>query len=159
MEMSSCHPQNKEMRRKYTVFMISVLFFSTKTVSGQSHLLFTQPSCLILYGGNIRFFSNFSEFSEKTYVITVKGFKPANFYVKDQDSTTLPPRHMRETGSLNWIQFMHHCFFRFPEFIGFTEFLFCLGKTPIRLLLLWSVILSVQFFKHVSIFVIPIRHP
>ena len=46
--------------------------------------------------------------------------------VRDQDATIEPARHMSETGSLNWAQFMLQRFINFPEF---TEFLFYLGKT------------------------------
>ena len=35
----------------------------------------------------------------KTFVITIKGFEAATSYVKDQDATIEPERHMRETGS------------------------------------------------------------
>ena len=41
--------------------------------------------------------------------------------VRDQHATTAPARHMWETGSLNWAQFMLQWFIRLPEF-EFTEF-------------------------------------
>ena len=41
--------------------------------------------------------------------------------VRDQDATTAPARHMWETGSLNWAQFMLQWFIRFPEFTEFSE--------------------------------------
>ena len=50
---------------------------------------------------------------------------PATFCVRDQDATTVPARHMWETGSLNWAQLMLQWFIRFPEF---SEFLFHLGE-------------------------------
>ena len=58
----------------------------------------------------------------KIFVITVKELKCA----------TQPPltqEIMWEKGSLNWAQFMLQWFIRIPEF---SEFLFHLGKTPIR---------------------------
>ena len=58
----------------------------------------------------------------KIFVITVKGLKPATSCVRDQNATTAPARHMWETGSLNWAQFMLQWFIRFPEFAEFTEF-------------------------------------
>ena len=36
----------------------------------------------------------FSEFSEKIYVIQVKGFEPATSCARDWDATTVPVRHM-----------------------------------------------------------------
>ena len=30
----------------------------------------------------------------KIFVLTEKGFEPANSYVRDQDATAVPPRHM-----------------------------------------------------------------
>ena len=57
---------------------------------------------------------------------------PATFSVRHQDATTVPARHMWETESLNWGQFMLQWFIRFPEF---SEFLLHLGKTPLLLLL------------------------
>ena len=67
---------------------------------------------------------------KKILVITIKGFEPATFSVREQDVTTAPARHMWETGPLNWLQFMLHWFIRFSEFAEFTEFLFHFGKTP-----------------------------
>ena len=51
------------------------------------------------------------------FVITVKGLKPT----RNQNATTTPARHMWETGSLNWGQFMHQWFIRFSEFTEFNE--------------------------------------
>ena len=56
---------------------------------------------------------------------------PATSCLKDQDDTTVPARHMWETGSLNWVQFMFQWLIRFPEFAECSEFLFHLGKTPL----------------------------
>ena len=64
-------------------------------------------------------------------VFAVKGLEPATSCVRDQDATTVPARHMWETGSLNWAQFMLHWFIRFPEFTEFSEVLPHLGKTPL----------------------------
>ena len=36
----------------------------------------------------------FTEFSDKIFVITEKGLKPATSCVRDQDVTTVPARHM-----------------------------------------------------------------
>ena len=63
----------------------------------------------------------FSE-SNKTFVITVKGLKPATSCVRNQDVTTMPTRHTWETGSLNWAQLMLQWFIRFSEFAEITEF-------------------------------------
>ena len=65
---------------------------------------------------------HWSEFSDKIFVITVKGLEPATSCVRDQDATTAPARHMWEIGSLNWAQFMIQWFISFPEFAEFTEF-------------------------------------
>ena len=71
----------------------------------------------------------------KIFVITVKRFEPAISCVRDQDATTTPARHIQETGSLNWSQYMLQWFIRFPEF---AEFSFHSGKTPMRrLYFLW----------------------
>ena len=67
----------------------------------------------------------------KIFVITVKGFKPATC-IRNQDATTAPVRHIWETESLNWFQFMLQWFIRFPEFAEFTVFLLDLGTTPIK---------------------------
>ena len=56
-------------------------------------------------------------------------WNPATSCVRDQDATTAQARHMWETGSLNWAQFMLQWFLRFPEFAEFSECLFHLGKT------------------------------
>ena len=52
------------------------------------------------------FLNNFTEFSDKIFVITVKGLQLSTSYVRDQDATTVPARHTWETGSLNSVQFM-----------------------------------------------------
>ena len=67
----------------------------------------------------------------KIFVITVKELEPATSSVRDQHATSVPARHMWETGSLNCAQFMLQWFIRFPEFAEFGEFLFHLGKTPL----------------------------
>ena len=63
----------------------------------------------------------------KIFGITVKRLDPATTCVRDQDATIEPARHMWETVSLNWLQFMFKWFIRFPKF---TELLFDLEKTP-----------------------------
>ena len=67
-------------------------------------------------------FVKFVEFSEKIFVITVQGLEPAISCVRDQDATSVSARHIWETGSLNWTQFMFQWFIRFPEFAEFAEF-------------------------------------
>ena len=67
----------------------------------------------------------------KIFVITVKELEPATSWVRDQHATSVPARHMWETGSLNCAQFMLQWLIRFPEFAEFGEFLFHLGKTPL----------------------------
>ena len=57
---------------------------------------------------------------------------PAISCVRDQDASTAPARHMWETGSLNWTQFMLQWIMWFPEFAEFSEFLFHLSKTPME---------------------------
>ena len=52
----------------------------------------------------------------KVLVITIKELEPVTSCVRDQDATTGPARHMWETGSLNWSQFMLQWFFRFHHF-------------------------------------------
>ena len=54
--------------------------------------------------------------------LSLSGLQPATSCVRDQDATTAPARHMWETGSLNWTQFMLHWFIRFCEFTETTEF-------------------------------------
>ena len=56
-----------------------------------------------------------------TEIITVKGLEPATSCVREQDVTTVPSRHMWETGSLNWSWFMIQRFIKFPEFAEFSE--------------------------------------
>ena len=58
----------------------------------------------------------------KIFVITIKGLKPTASCVRDQDAITVPPRHMWDTGSLNWPKFMLKWFIRFSEFAEFTVF-------------------------------------
>ena len=58
----------------------------------------------------------------KIFVITVKGLKPVPSCVRDQNATTAPARHMWDTGSLNWAQFMLQWFIRFNKFAECTEF-------------------------------------
>ena len=57
----------------------------------------------------------------KVFVITVKGIEPAISCVRDQDATTVLARHRRQTGSLNWLQFMLQWFIRFPGIAEFRE--------------------------------------
>ena len=57
----------------------------------------------------------------KIFFITVKGLEPATSCARSQNATTVPARHMWETGSLNWPQFMLQWFIRFPEFAEFNE--------------------------------------
>ena len=65
-------------------------------------------------------FTEVSEFSDKIFVIAVKGFKPASSCVRDQDTAIVPAGHMWETGSLNWLHFMLLWIIRFPEFHWFS---------------------------------------
>ena len=81
-------------------------------------------------------FTEFTEFSDKNichYNKRARTCPPDTSCVRDQDATTAPPRHMWETGSLNWAQFMLQWFIRFPEIAEFSEFLFHLGKTQLKL--------------------------
>ena len=83
---------------------------------------------------SLNVFIEFAEFSDKNichYSKRAQTCHPVTSCVRDQDATTVPARHMWETVSLNWAQFMLQWFIRFPEF---SEFLFHLGKTPISLL-------------------------
>ena len=73
--------------------------------------------------------ANLTNSVTKIFVISVKGFEPPTSCVRDQHAITVPARHMWETVSLNWPQFMLLWFrFRFPEF---TEFSFHLWKTSL----------------------------
>ena len=78
----------------------------------------------------------------KIFVNTVKGFKPANSFVRDQDATTASARQRRETGSLSWPSFMLQWFMRFPEFAEFIEFPFHLEKIPLFAVLCWNVFIN-----------------
>ena len=72
----------------------------------------------------IEFFLNvFTEFSDKNghYSKRVRTCHSATSCVRVQDATTVPARHMWETGSLNWAQFMLQWFIWFPEFAEFSE--------------------------------------
>ena len=62
-----------------------------------------------------------TEFSDKIFIITVKGLELGTSCVRDQDATTAPARHLWEAGSLNWAQFMLQWFIRFSEFTEFNE--------------------------------------
>ena len=53
--------------------------------------------------------------------MTSKGLKPVTSYVRDQHATTVTARHMWESGSLNWTQFMLYWFISFSEFTEFSE--------------------------------------
>ena len=53
--------------------------------------------------------------------------------LRDHDATTAPSRHVWETGSWNWLQFMLQWFIRFSEFAEFTEFKLHFRKTPMYL--------------------------
>ena len=68
----------------------------------------------------------------KIFVITAEGLEPTISCVRDQYATAVPARHMWQTGSLNWPWFMLQWFIKFPEFAEFNEFLFHLGKTPVK---------------------------
>ena len=61
------------------------------------------------------------KFSKRT-----KTCYPATTCVKDQHATTVPGRHMWETGSLNWANFIS-----LPEFAEFIEILLSWVKTPL----------------------------
>ena len=79
--------------------------------------------------------AEFNEFSVKNichYNKRAQTCHPTTSCVRDQDATTAPARHMWETGSLNWPQFMLQWFIRFPEVTEFSEFLFQLEKTPME---------------------------
>ena len=55
-------------------------------------------------------------FSKRTWTC-----HPATSCVRGQHATTVPERHMWETESLNWAQFMLQSFISFPEFAEFSE--------------------------------------
>ena len=60
-----------------------------------------------------------------------KGFEHTTSCIWGQDATTELPRHVWESRSFNWPQFMLQWLIRFPGFVEFTEFPFYLGKTPL----------------------------
>ena len=62
------------------------------------------------------FSKNISHYSKGTQTC-----HSATSCVKDKDDTKTLARHMWETGSLNWAQFMLQWFIRFPEFNGSSE--------------------------------------
>ena len=70
--------------------------------------------------------TEFNEFG----VITVKGLEPATQspLVRDQGATTVPARHMLETGSLNQGQFMLQWL---SISLNSVKVLLHLGKTPL----------------------------
>ena len=73
---------------------------------------FPQPAGVKLY--TMKFFLNvYTEFSDKIFVIRVKGLKPVTSCVRVQDATTAPARHIWETVSWNWAH---------VEFAEITEF-------------------------------------
>ena len=45
--------------------------------------------------------------ADKLFFITAKELEPATYWVRDQDATSVPARHIWETGSLNCAQFIH----------------------------------------------------
>ena len=65
------------------------------------------------------------------YYILKRFLESVTSCVRYLDATSVTTRHMSETGSVNWDQFMIQRFTRFPEFAEFTEFLIHLGKTPL----------------------------
>ena len=65
---------------------------------------------------------------------SLKGFKPATSCGRDHNASIAPARHMWETEILNWAQFIHQWFIRYPEFAEITKFnksSASFGKTPI----------------------------
>ena len=65
---------------------------------------------------SLNVFTEFAEFTDKNRSHYNKGARtchPATSCVRDQDATTSPVRHMWETISLNWAQFMLQWFIRF----------------------------------------------
>ena len=62
--------------------------------------------------------AEFTEVSDKNhYSKRARICHPTTSCVRDQDATTAPTRHMWETRSLNWAQFMLHWFIRFPRIL------------------------------------------
>ena len=63
----------------------------------------------------------------KIFVITVKKLKPAISFVKEQDATTVPARHMWETGSLNWALIYASVIYQIPCicWIHWIQWKFC----------------------------------
>ena len=53
--------------------------------------------------------------------LSLKGLKHATSCVRNQDTTTMPARHIWETESLNWVQFILQWFIRLPKFTEFNE--------------------------------------
>ena len=74
-------------------------------------------------------FPKFSEFSDTNIFHYIKRLKHATSYVRDQDVTITPARHVRER-IVKLSPFMLQWFIRFHEFSEFREFLIYLGKTP-----------------------------
>ena len=77
------------------------------------------------------FLNVLTEFSDKYichYSKRARTCHPATSRVRDQDATTVPARHMRETVSLNLVQFILQWFIKFAEF---SEFLFHSGENPL----------------------------
>ena len=79
--------------------------------------------CIIIeFSSNV--FTKFAEFSDKSicyYSKRVQTCHPVTSCVRDKDATTAPARHMWETGSMNWAQFMLQWFIRFLEFSEFLS--------------------------------------
>ena len=106
-----------------------------------------------LFEFSLNVFTEFSEFSDKNichYSKRARTCHPATSCVRNQDATTMPVKHMWETESLNWLQFMLQWFLRVPEFAEFAEFLFHIGKT--RLLWRWrSISINVNSMSNFSV--------
>ena len=76
----------------------------------------------------------FAEFSDKNICHYSKRAGICHLFARDQHATTGPARHIGETGSLPWAQFMFQWCIRFPDFAEFNESSAHLGNNPLDLI-------------------------
>ena len=100
----------------------------------QTHLLFVTIYGLV-WSSSMEFFLNVFHWIQRIQwqkkLFTVKGLEPATSCVRDQDATTAPARHMWETGSLNWVQFMLQWLSVSLNSLNSVKVLLHLGKTQV----------------------------
>ena len=107
------------MWERVTKVIFSLLYFSFR--GGEMEGSWTMESVCVNAYFNVYSLNGVFQRIRWHKIFVVIRVRTIASYVRDNGATTVPARHMWETGSLNWAQFVLQWFSRFLKFAEITE--------------------------------------